>query len=72
MTPATDPSNGLAVTVDAKGLSSFAIADWLTNLQSSPLCSNVRLGAITVEEQGDGPGALFSFTMNFNFRRTDN
>lgn len=68
----TDPSYGLAVTVDAKGLTSFAIADWLTNLQSSPLCSYVRLGAINVEEQGDGPGALYSFTMNFNFHRTDN
>lgn len=68
----TDASYGLAVTVEAKALTSFAIADWLTNLQSSPLCSDVRLGAITVEEQGDGPGAVYSFTMNFNFHRTDN
>ncbi len=68
----TDPSYGLAVTADAKALSSFAIADWLTNLQSSPLCSDVRLGAISVEEQGEGPGAIYSFTMTFNFRRADN
>ena len=68
----TDPSYGLSVTADAKALSSFAIADWLTNLQSSPLCSDVRLGAISVEEQGDGPAAIYSFTMTFNFKRGDN
>ncbi len=68
----TDPSYGLNVSVDAKGLSSFAIADWLTNLQSSPLCSDVRLGAITVEEQGEGLGAIYTFTMTFNFRRGEN
>jgi Tfp pilus assembly protein PilN len=68
----TDSSYGLAVTVEAKALSSFAIADWLTNLLSSPFCSEVRLGAITVSEQGEGLGSLYSFTMNFNFKRTDN
>lgn len=68
----TDPSYGLAVTVEAKALSAFAVADWLTNLLSSPLCSDVRLGAITVADQGEGTGALYSFTMNFNFRRVDN
>jgi Tfp pilus assembly protein PilN len=68
----TDPSYGLAVSADAKALSAFAVADWLTNLQSSPLCSDVRLGAINVEEQADGASAIYSFTMTFNFRRTDN
>lgn len=68
----TDPSYGLAVTVEAKALSSFAIADWLTNLQSSPFCSEVRLGAITVSDQGEGTGSVYSFTMNFNFRRAEN
>ncbi len=69
----TDPSYGLAVTADAKALSSFAIADWLTNLQNAKeLCSDVRLGAINVEEQGDGPSAVYSFTMTFNYRRGDN
>ncbi|MBK8574123.1 MAG: PilN domain-containing protein [Elusimicrobia bacterium] len=52
MSTTTDPANGLAVSVDAKALSAFAVADWLTNLQSSPLCSAVNLGAINVEEQG--------------------
>lgn len=69
----TDPSSGLNVSADAKALSSFAIADWLTSLQNAKdLCSDVRLGAITVEEQGDGPGAIYSFTMTFNYKRGDN
>ncbi|MBL8024040.1 MAG: PilN domain-containing protein [Elusimicrobia bacterium] len=72
LTTATDPSYALAVTVDAKSLSSFAIADWLSNLQSSPLCSAVRLGTINVEEQGEGLGLIYSFTLNFRYQRTEN
>jgi Tfp pilus assembly protein PilN len=68
----TDASYGLAVSLEAKSLTSFAIADWLSNLQASSLCSNVRLGTINVEDQGEGPGRLYSFTLNFNYRRTDN
>jgi Tfp pilus assembly protein PilN len=67
----TDPSYGLAVTINAQSLTSFAIADWLTNLQQSPMCSNVKMGTITVAEQGDGRSPLYSFTMNFTFHRTD-
>jgi Tfp pilus assembly protein PilN len=72
LTTTTDASYGLAVALEAKSLTSFAIADWLSNLQSSSLCSGVRLGPINVEEQGDGPGKIYSFTLNFDYRRTDN
>jgi Tfp pilus assembly protein PilN len=68
----TDASYGLAISAEARALSAFAVADWLTNLQSSPLCSDVRLGAINVEDQGEGKSEIYSFTMTFNFRRTDN
>ena len=30
------------------------------------------LGAISVAEQAEGRSALYSFTMNFTYRRTDN
>ncbi len=64
----TDGAGGLGVTVNAQALSSFAVADWLTNLLSSSLCNSVRLGAITVTEQNEGTSAIYSFTMTFNYR----
>ncbi len=67
----TDASYGLAVSVNAQALSTFAIADWLTNLQSSPLCGDVKLGSISVAEEAEGRSAVFSFQMNFTFRRRD-
>ncbi|MBK8871453.1 MAG: hypothetical protein IPN19_10515 [Elusimicrobia bacterium] len=73
LTTTTDASYGLTVTADAKALSSFAIADWLTNLlQANTLYSNVNLGEIRVEEQNEGTSAIYSFTMSFTYRRTDN
>lgn len=66
-----DASNGLAVSVSAEALSSFAVADWLSNLQSSPLCRDVKLGAISVSERGEGASSTFTFTMNFNYLRRD-
>ena len=66
----TDPTYGLSVAVSAQALSAFAVADWLTNLQSSPLCSDVRLGAISVSEETEGRGSTYSFSMNFVYRRT--
>jgi Tfp pilus assembly protein PilN len=73
LTTTTDASYGLTVSADAKALSSFAIADWLTNLlQAKNLYSNVRLGEIRVEEQNEGNSAVYSFTMSFTYRRTDN
>ena len=57
-----------AVTVNAQALSSFAVADWLTNLLGSPLCNSVRLGAISVTEQNEGTSAIYGFTMTFNYR----
>lgn len=65
----TDASYGLSVSINAQALSTFAIADWLTNLQSSPLCGDVRMGPISVTEDGDGR-SLFTFTMNFTYRRS--
>jgi Tfp pilus assembly protein PilN len=57
------------VTISAQSLSSFAIADWLTNLQSSPLCSEVKLGTITTQEQGEGKAPLLAFSLTFRYLR---
>jgi Tfp pilus assembly protein PilN len=57
------------IQTNASALSTFAIADWLTNLQSSPLCSDVRLGAISVTEDAEGR-SVFTFQMNFTYRRS--
>lgn len=65
----TDPSYGLMVQANSSALSTFAIADWLTNLQSSPLCSDVRLGGISVTEDSEGR-SVFTFQMNFTYRRS--
>ncbi|MBL0350838.1 MAG: PilN domain-containing protein [Elusimicrobia bacterium] len=69
LSTSTDSSYGLMVQTSAQALSTFAIADWLTNLQSSPLCSDVRLGAISVTEDGEGR-SVFTFQMNFTYRRS--
>jgi Tfp pilus assembly protein PilN len=62
-------AGGLEVTANAQALSNFAIADWLTNLQTSPLCSNVKMGAISGTEESDASPALYSFTMSFSYVR---
>jgi Tfp pilus assembly protein PilN len=67
----TDASYGLDVTVSASALSTFAIADWLTNLQTSPLCSNVRLGAINATEETEGKASVYTFTMTFHYQRSN-
>lgn len=65
-----DGSGVMTVSVTAQSLSNFAIADWLVNLESSPYCSDVRLGAITTQESADSAPTL-SFTMTFKYLRKD-
>lgn len=66
-----DPGSGvMSVTVSAQSLSNFAIADWLVNLESSPFCSDVRLGGITTQESADRAPTL-SFSMTFKYLRKD-
>ena len=71
LTTTTDASNGLAVTVSAQALSSSAVTDWLSNLQPSPLCSDVRLGSISVTEQGEGASSTSAFTINCTYLTRD-
>ena len=59
------------LTLSAQSLSNFAIADWLTNLQGSPLCADVKLGAISTQESTDGKPPVLSFTMNFRYLRKE-
>jgi Tfp pilus assembly protein PilN len=66
-----DPQGVMAVNVTATSLSNFAIADWLTNLQSSPLCSSVVLGTITSQDQGEDKQPLLSFTLTFRYLRKE-
>jgi Tfp pilus assembly protein PilN len=66
-----DAQGVVSVNVNAQALSCFAIADWLTNLQSSPYCSDVRLGAISAQEETEGRSAVYSFTMTFRYLRRD-
>jgi Tfp pilus assembly protein PilN len=68
---ATDAQGGLTVDVTATSLSNFAIADWLTNLQSSPMCKNVVLGTIQTQEQAEGQAPLLAFTMRFKYHRPE-
>lgn len=65
-----DPAGVMAVNVSAQSLSNFAIADWLTNLQSSPICSDVRLGTITTQEQ-EGRGSILTFSISFRYARKE-
>lgn len=67
----TDSGYGLDVTVGASALSAFAVADWLTNLQTSPVCSNVKLDAINVSEESEGKPAVYSFVMRFRYQRSN-
>jgi Tfp pilus assembly protein PilN len=66
-----DGSGVMTVTVGAQSLSNFAIADWLTNLQSSAFCSEVKLGAISTQEQGEGKAATLSFSMSFKYLKRE-
>ena len=61
----------VASSVSAQSLSNYAIADWLTNLHGSPLCSGVVLGSISSTETADGLPPTLTFTMNFAYRRTE-
>jgi len=70
-TPEAGPGQ-LKVVADAQSVSSFAIADWLANLQNSALCSAVELGAITgQEQQEDNKAPILSFKMTFRYQRGD-
>ena len=62
-----DSQGVMSVTVTAQSLSNFAIADWLTNLQSSPLCSDVKLGTISSQEQGEGKATVLGFSITFRY-----
>jgi Tfp pilus assembly protein PilN len=60
----------MTVNLNAQSLSNFAIADWLVNLESSPFCSDVKLGGITTQESSDRAPTL-SFSMSFRYLRKD-
>lgn len=66
-----DAQGVMSVTISAQSLSNFAIADWLTNLQGSPLCSDVKLGAISTADQGEGKSPILSFGLTFKYLRKD-
>jgi Tfp pilus assembly protein PilN len=71
MTTNLDPQGVMTVSLSAQSLSNFAIADWLTNLQSSPLCSDVKLGAITTQDQGEGKSPTLAFNIVFKYIRRE-
>jgi Tfp pilus assembly protein PilN len=66
-----DGGGVMSVSINAQSLSNFAIADWLTNLQSSPLCSEVKLGAISTQDTAVGKAPTLSFTITFRYLRSD-
>lgn len=66
-------AEGIKVTLTAESTSNFAIADWITNLQNSPLCKGVEMGTITTQEPSEeGRMPTYSFTVNFQYARGDN
>lgn len=67
----SDPSGAMNITATAQSLSNFAIADWITNLQKSPLCSNVNLGTISTQEVGEDMPPILSFSVSFRYFRSD-
>lgn len=66
----TQADGSLGVTVSAQSLSNYAIADWLTNLHGSPLCSKVILGSISATESSETAPAMLTFSMSFSYNRT--
>jgi Tfp pilus assembly protein PilN len=71
MNTTTDPSGRIALSVSAQALSNFAIADWLTNLQTSPLISDVKLSAISGSEDAEGRAQTLSFSLTMNYYRKE-
>lgn len=65
-----DGNGVMQVNVNAQSLSNFAIADWLVNLESSPFCSEVKLGAISTQESSTSAPTL-GFNMTFKYLRKD-
>lgn len=63
-------SNMLSVQIQAVSFSNFAIADWITALETSKEFSNVELGSITASEQvkKNRKQLILNFSLKFNFR----
>ncbi|MBI4395838.1 MAG: PilN domain-containing protein [Elusimicrobia bacterium] len=55
------------VNINAQSLSNYAIADWMTSLQGSPLCRDVKLGPINAQEDDGTRAPLLTFSINFNY-----
>lgn len=71
MSTSLDGGGVMTVNINSQSLSNFAIADWLTNLQSSPLCSEVKLGSISTQDGGVGRAPTLTFTISFKYVRRD-
>jgi Tfp pilus assembly protein PilN len=70
ITTTLDSQRMMEVALSCQSLSNFAIADWLTNLKSSSLFSQVVLGAVRSTEQPGGI-SLKNFTLNFKYLKRE-
>ncbi|MGQ0644020.1 MAG: PilN domain-containing protein [Elusimicrobiota bacterium] len=71
LTTTPQQAESLSVAVNAQSTSNFAIADWLTNLQASPYCASVELGAISAQEAEEGRAPILMFSITFKYQRSD-
>ncbi|MFH1380365.1 MAG: PilN domain-containing protein [bacterium] len=66
--------NSLGIQIQATSFSNFAIADWITTLESSKDFSNVELGSISASEQEVGKSKrkqlILVFSIKFSYRLT--
>jgi Tfp pilus assembly protein PilN len=67
-TPEAQPGM-LKVSVNAQSTSNYAIADWMTNLMGSPLCTQVELGAVSSADAEEGRPPVLTFTLTFRYLR---
>lgn len=68
----TDPTYGLVALWDAKALPVLPLPTGSPIYSPLPLLRCSVGGSNHSGRVGEGPGAIYSFTMNFNFRRADN
>jgi Tfp pilus assembly protein PilN len=64
----TDSPNGsMRVSMNCNGLSNFAVATWLSNLQQSPNFSAIDLGAISYSNAESG-GQTLNYSLQFSYQ----
>lgn len=59
---------GLSVNISCTSLDNFSIADFISNLETSPKFSNIEIDAIVTGAAGPSGRETFSFNLKFNYK----